>query len=77
MMQSVLNELPQLIVTLALLVMVTVLLIFGIIPKDDVLVGTVFTGVLSYWFLNGAFKFNPNNTASAPAPTQPTLPPAA
>lgn len=76
-MQNVLNELPQLIVTLALLVMVTVLLIFGIIPKDDVLVGTVFTGVLSYWFLNGAFKFNPNLGGSVPAPAPQALPPAA
>lgn len=74
-MQNLLNELPQLIVTLALLAVVTILLCFGVIPRDDILVGTILQGVLTFWFLNAAFKYNPNSGGSVPTPA-PTLPPA-
>lgn len=69
-MQKLLDELPQLLVTVVLLILVTILLVFGIIPRDDSLVSTVFTAALSYWLLNGAFKFGVSSGSGSGDPSK-------
>ena len=56
-MQNFLDELPSLIVSVLLIIMLTVLLILRVLPASDPLVATVSTALIAFWLLNGAFKW--------------------
>jgi hypothetical protein len=63
-MQNFLDELASLIVSGMLIIMLTLLLIFKILPASDSLVSTVITALIAFWLLRSAFKWQP------PAPKQ-------
>ena len=65
-MQTFLDELPILVVTILLIAMVTLLLIFRVITPSDALIATIVSPVIAFWFLYRAFKYG--------VPSQPTPP---
>jgi hypothetical protein len=66
-MQNLYDELPQLIVTVLLIVMITVLLVLHIIPIDSLLALIPTASIVPYWFLSGAYKWQ---GPQPPAPKQ-------
>lgn len=56
-MQNFLDELASLIVSGLLIIMLTVLLIFKILPVSDPMVSTISTALVAFWFLRSAFKW--------------------
>jgi hypothetical protein len=56
-MQKFLEELPALIITLAVLAMATILLLLGHISVGDAT--TIVSPVIAFWFIGGAFKWQP------------------
>lgn len=73
-MNDFLKELPALIVTLALLGLAAVLLLSGKMVSSDPLIDTFMTTVVAYWFLHGAYQWQPSSTPSiASSATTPTL----
>lgn len=71
-MAKLLDELPNLIVTISVLIMVTVLLVLKIIPTNDTIITATVPIIVSYWFLQGAFKYQPTNAVGT-AITENTL----
>lgn len=67
-MQAIQQEAPSLIVTLAVMTLVGLLLALKVIPPGDTLVTGTVPVIVSYWFLRGAFQYQP------PAPTVVTVP---
>ncbi len=80
-METFLKELPALIVTLALIALAAVLLLMGKMSSTDPVIDTFMTTVVAYWFLHGAYQWQPSpptpvmsqqaSTKEA-APTSPT-----
>lgn len=73
-MQHFLDELPSLILSTLLIAMLTLLLLFRVIAPSDQLVGTIATALISFWFLSGAFKWQPGggSTSNTPAALLPS-----
>ncbi len=64
-METFLKELPALIVTLALIALAAVLLLMGKMSSSDPVIDTFMTTVVAYWFLHGAYQWQPS-----PPPTR-------
>jgi len=67
-MQTFLDDLPILVVTILLIAMMTLLLIFRVISPSDTLIETIVSPVIAFWFLYRAFKYGVPST-----PTQPLV----
>ncbi len=58
-MDSFIQELPALIITLAVLAMATVLIIIAHVNVSDAL--AIVSPVIAFWFIGGAFKWQPGS----------------
>lgn len=67
-MDDFLKELPALIITLAVLIMATILIIIAHVNVADAL--AIVSPAIAFWFMKGAFSWQP----SAPTPTATTQP---
>jgi hypothetical protein len=59
-MQKFLEELPALIITLAVLAMATVLLLLGHVAIGDVI--TLVSPVIAFWFIGKAYSWQPSQS---------------
>ena len=67
-METFLKELPALIVTLALIALAAVLLLMGKMSSTDPVIDTFMTTVVAYWFLHGAYQWQPTPPTTLPPP---------
>lgn len=63
-MQQFLQELPALIITVAVLAMATVLLLLGHVAIGDVI--TLVSPVIAFWFIGKAYSWAPSQPTQAP-----------
>jgi len=69
-MDEFLKELPALIITLAVLAMAALLIIMAHVAFGDAI--TVISPAIAFWFLRGAFNWQPSQTQqSQPPPMTP------
>ena len=63
-MQQFLQELPALIITIAVLAMASVLLLLGHVAIGDVI--TLVSPVIAFWFIGKAYSWQPSQSTQAP-----------
>lgn len=72
-MDSFIQELPALIITLAVLIMATVLIIYAHVNVADAL--AIVSPAVAFWFMGKAYSWQPSQSAKDPqAPTSQPAP---
>jgi len=69
-MDNFVKELPTLIISVTFIAMITILLVLHIVPPQDAFAAT--SPLISFWFLSGAFRWQPAQSSTTTA--QPTMP---
>ena len=68
-MNDFLKELPALIITLAVLIMATLLLLLGHVAIEYIV--AIVSPVIGFWFLGKAYSWQPPQSAGQPTPVGP------
>lgn len=71
-MQKFLEELPALIITVAVLAMATIFLLLGHVATGDIV--TIVSPVIAFWFLGKAFTWQPTQPLQGVAAPQEKAP---
>ncbi len=72
-MDNFVKELPTLIISVTFIAMITILLVLHIVPPSDAFAAT--SPLISFWFLSGAFRWQPTQSSATQIQTPTPEPP--